>query len=107
MEQISFFGRLAPLILSGRKTATVRSRFEGCYKPWQRLEAVTNEEFESICLIEISDVETISINELSRFHARSEGFLFAFQLKNAIRKIYLTETELVFVRYRVVSQISC
>ena len=107
MDKISFFGRLAPLILSGRKTATVRSRFEGCYKPWQRLEAVTNEEFESICLIEISDVETISINELSRFHARSEGFLFAFQLKNAIRKIYLTETELVFVRYRVVSQISC
>ena len=107
MDKISFFGRLAPLILSGRKTATVRSRFEGCYKPWQRLEAVTNEEFESICLIEISDVETISINELSRFHARAEGFLFAFQLKNAIRKIYLTETELVFVRYRVVSQISC
>ncbi|WP_227003707.1 ASCH domain-containing protein [Reinekea forsetii] len=107
MEQISFFGRLAPLILSGRKTATVRSRSEGCYKPGQKLEAVTNEELEFICLIEISDVETISINELSRFHARSEGFLFAFQLKNAIRKIYLTETELVFVRYRVVSQISC
>ena len=39
MEQISFFGRLAPLILSGRKTATVRSRSEGCYKPGQKLAA--------------------------------------------------------------------
>jgi len=39
MDKISFFGRLAPLILSGRKTASVRSRSEGCYKPGQKLAA--------------------------------------------------------------------
>lgn len=74
MEKIRFFRRLAPLIISGRKTGTIRSRAESTFKSGQILPAVTHEEGEFICKLEIKSVEKVDLKNLNRCHAKAEGF---------------------------------
>ena len=104
MEQISFLKNLAPLVLAGKKTATIRSKAENTFKVGQTLSAVTHEEGKFICSLEILGIETVNPKYLQRYHAKAEGFPVAFLLKRLIRKLYPGESELVFISFKVVGQ---
>ncbi|TBR41615.1 ASCH domain-containing protein [Marinomonas agarivorans] len=99
IAQIRFFGKLAPLILSGRKSATIRDDSEAHYQVGQILEAITHEDGASICQIEILSIEQVSFDTLNRSHAKAEGLPFTFLLKRLIRKIYPRDTKLYFIRF--------
>lgn len=102
VKQISFYKKLVPLILSGKKTGTIRDKSESHYEPGQILDAITNEENKRFCQIEVLNIEKVAIDELNRSHAKAEGFLFVFPLKRVVRKIYSKESELYFIGFKVI-----
>ncbi|TXR54919.1 ASCH domain-containing protein [Reinekea thalattae] len=95
---------MAPLIIAGRKTGTIRSTAESTFKLGQILCAVTHEEGEFICNLEIKGIEKVNLKNLNRSHAKAEGLPFTFLLKRIARKLYPDESELMFICFKVINQ---
>nr|WP_202819678.1 N(4)-acetylcytidine aminohydrolase [Thaumasiovibrio occultus] len=103
METLTFFKRLAKQVKSGDKTATLRDASESHYVAGQRVEARQLEDGELICQLEILAVEPVTFDSLNRQHAKAENLPFVFLLKWIIRRIYPAQTQLYFIRYRVLT----
>lgn len=102
MEQVSFFKKLAPMILSGKKTGTIRLITECSYSPGEIVRAVAHEDGNFNCNLEILGIEKVSLKTLNRSHALAEGFFFIFSLKRVIREIYPAEEDFGFISFKVV-----
>jgi len=100
---MTFFQRLEHSILSGKKTATIRDKFDSHYAVGQVLDVRTHEDSRKICQIEILSIEPVKFSELNRTHAKAENLPFVCILKWIIRKIYPAEENLFFIRFRVLS----
>lgn len=101
MTTITFFKRLAPQILSGKKTITIRDKTESYYNRGQILEAKTLEGGHHICLIEIISIQKVTYDQLNRSHAKAENLPFVFILKWMLRRIYPGEPDLYVLRFKV------
>jgi uncharacterized protein YqfB (UPF0267 family) len=102
---ITFFQRLERSILSGKKKATIRDKSDSHYSVGQVLDARTHEDNRKICQIEILSIESVKFSELNRTHAKAENLPFTFILKWIIRKIYPTENNLFFIRFKILTDI--
>jgi len=69
---MTFFQRLEHSILSGKKTATIRDKFDSHYAVGQVLDVRTHEDSRKICQIEILSIEPVKFSELNRTHAKAE-----------------------------------
>ncbi len=98
---MTFRRRLKNHILSGNKTATIRNKEDSDYYTGQVVEALTHEDGEKICRIQIISIEPVQYGELNRRHAKAEYLPFVFILKRIIRKIYPGERDFLFIRFKV------
>lgn len=101
---MTFYQRLERPILSGKKTATIRNKSDSHYSVGQVLDACSHEDSRKMCQIEILSIEPVKFNELNRAHAKAENVPFVFFLKWIIRKIYPSEKNLFFIRFRLLSE---
>lgn len=95
MRQLSFFKRLEKQLLSGKKTATIRSVQEGDYQVGQSVDACRHEDGGFICRLTIRAIEPVSLDSLTRVHAQAENLPFVFLLKRILRRLYNEDEALV------------
>ncbi len=100
--RISFFKRLKPHILSGRKCATLRNHQESHFKPGQILVVFTQEDETQFATIRVISVEPVAYQALTKEHAKAEN-LPLFILRWLIRRIYPGEEQLYFIRFELCS----
>lgn len=98
-----FRRRLKGSILSGKKTATLRTKEDSDYYIGQVVTAVSHEDGETICRVQIISIEPVQYRALNRHHAKAEYLPFVFLLKWIIRKIYPGEQDFLFIRFKVLN----
>lgn len=101
--KITFFEYLAPSILSGKKTITIRNENESHYVPGTKVEVYTLETGIKFCSILIESVEPIVFDEINEFHAKQE-FMDLCKLKKVIRDIYPDTEKLFVVSYKLIKE---
>ncbi|ENO8808342.1 ASCH domain-containing protein [Photobacterium damselae] len=100
--KITFFEWLAPLIVSGNKTITIRDESESYYLPDSQVEVFTLETNKKFCEIEIESVEPILFEEINEFHAQQE-FMELQNLKDLIKEIYPDQEQLYVIAYKLLA----
>lgn len=100
--KITFFEMLIPLIVSGKKTITIRDESESHYAPGSQVEVFTLETDKKVCDIEILSVASIQFDEISAFHAEQEALELS-RLKTLIREIYPDIDQLYVITYKLVN----
>ncbi|MGF1865812.1 N(4)-acetylcytidine aminohydrolase [Enterovibrio norvegicus] len=101
--KITFFGWLTPLIVSGKKTITIRDKSESHYVPGTRVDVHTLETDEYVCKIDIEAVNEITFDDIGEEHAAQE-FLPLDELKPLIREIYPNDDVFYVISYALVSE---
>lgn len=89
--------------MSGKKTATIRVKDDSDYYAGQIVGALTHEGGDTFCHIQIISIEPVQYSELNRRHANAEYLPFVFMLKWIIRRIYPGERDLLFIRFKVLT----
>ncbi len=100
-RKITFYEVFEPLILSGKKTITIRDESESHYLPNSKVEVFTLETDRKFCDIEILSVEPVLFDELNEFHAQQE-FIKLPRLKEIIRDIYPDIEQLYVISYKLI-----
>ena len=100
--QITFFEFLTPLILSGKKTITIRDASESHYQPNTEVNVLALETKEYVGRIKILSVTPIHFDEINQFHAEQEAMSLS-ELKELIRKIYPENNKLYVISYELVA----
>ncbi|MEJ2766002.1 N(4)-acetylcytidine aminohydrolase [Photobacterium sp. MCCC 1A19761] len=100
--KITFFEMLTPLIVSGKKTITIRDESESHYVPGTQVEVFTLETDEKVCDIEILSVEPLQFDDINEFHAEQEALELS-KLKTLIREIYPDIDQLYAITYKLIN----
>lgn len=98
LTQITFFERFEADILSGKKTITIRDASENNFAKKSIVQVSTYETGRWFCEFMIKDVQAISIDELSEFHAIQENMTLC-ELKAVIEEIYPGVENLYVISY--------
>ena len=98
MKKITFYGRFADDILSGRKTITLREKSDADFEAGDKVEVSGYEDNIPFCHIEVLEVSPISFDRLNDTHAQQENMTLE-QLKAVIAEIYPGITELFMIRF--------
>ena len=99
--KITFFEFLTPLIVSGKKTITIRDKSESHYVVGSQVEVFTLETNKKVCNIKIESVENIKFEDINEFHAQQE-YLELQKLKALIKDIYPNTDELFVITYKLI-----
>lgn len=99
--KITFFERLIPSILSGKKTITIRDSSEKNYLPDSRIKLHALETDQYYCEIKILSVETLAFEDISEHHAQQEAMELS-ALKSLISQIYPNESSLYLITFELV-----
>ncbi|RJX68959.1 ASCH domain-containing protein [Vibrio sinensis] len=99
---ITFFEFLAPSIVAGQKTITIRDESESHYVPGTQVEVFTLETNQRVCDIKILSVEPLNFDDINEFHAEQE-YMELPKLKSLIREIYPNTDTLFVISYELVS----
>ncbi|WNC73401.1 N(4)-acetylcytidine aminohydrolase [Thalassotalea psychrophila] len=97
---ILFFERFEIDILSGKKTITIRDETEKNFIPNTIVQVSTYETGRWFCEILIKDVQPITYDELSEFHAKQENMTLE-ELKAVIEEIYPGVRDLYVITYEL------
>lgn len=100
-DTITFYERLLPLVISGKKVITIRDQHESHYVPHSVVRVFALETGKYYTDIEILSVEPIDYDDISEYHATQEAMTLD-NLKSLIREIYPTEQSLFVIHYRLV-----
>lgn len=87
LTEITFFECFESDILSAKKTITVRDESETDFAPNSVVQVSTYETGRWFCEIMIKDIQPITFDQLSEFHATQENMTLS-ELKTVIREIY-------------------
>ena len=102
LTEMTFFERFETDILSGKKTITIRDESEKNFIKNSKVQVSTYETGRWFCELLIKDVQPISTDELSEFHANQENMQLT-ELKNVIDEIYPNVKSLYVISYELVS----
>ena len=100
-NDITFYQRFEADILAGRKTITIRDKFESHFKAGDILRVGRFEDNQYFCTIEVLSVSPITIDELTELHAKQEN-MGLDELKEVIRGIYPTENQLYVIKFKLI-----
>lgn len=98
LTEITFFERFEADILSGKKTITIRDELEKDFAANTRVNVSTFETGRWFCNVVIEDVQAISFEQLSEFHAQQENMTLD-ELKKVITEIYPNVNDLYVISY--------
>ncbi|WP_353241720.1 N(4)-acetylcytidine aminohydrolase [Providencia sp.] len=101
-DTITFFERLLPLVVSGKKVITIRDKSESHYVPGTTVKVYALETGKYYTEIEILSVAPIFYDDISEYHAEQEAMTLD-TLKKLIKEIYPTEQSLYVITYRLVN----
>ena len=87
MNDITFYQRFEGDILAERKTITIRDKSESHFKAGNILRVGRFEDNQYFCTIEVLSVSPITLDELTKQHAKQES-MGLVELKEVIRGIY-------------------
>ncbi|MEQ4921939.1 N(4)-acetylcytidine aminohydrolase [Proteus hauseri] len=99
--EITFFERLIPSILSGKKVITIRDESESHYKPGTEVELFANEHRTHYGKLKILSVSELQYSDINEYHAQQEGMALAV-LKTLIKEIYPTTNSLYLIEYQLI-----
>lgn len=99
---ITFFERLLPLVVSGKKVITIRDKSESHYVPNTTVKVYALETGKYYTEIEILSVEPIFYDDISEYHAEQEAMTLD-TLKTLIKEIYPSEQSLYVITYRLLN----
>ena len=100
LTKITFFERFEADILSSKKTITIRDESEKDFIPNTIVQVETYETARWFCELLIKDVQPISVDKLSEFHAHQENMTLA-ELKAVITEIYPNVKDLYVITYEL------
>lgn len=101
-NDITFYQRFEADILSGRKTITIRDKSESHFKAGDILRVGRFEDNQYFCTIEVSSVSPITLDELTKQHAKQENMGLE-ELKEVIRGIYPSESEFFVIEFKLLN----
>ncbi|WP_350912642.1 N(4)-acetylcytidine aminohydrolase [Providencia huaxiensis] len=99
-DTITFFERLLPLVVSGKKIITIRDKSESHYIPGTIVKVYALETGEYYTDIKILSVEPIFYDDISEYHAKQEAMSLE-TLKALIKEIYPNEPYLYVITYQL------
>ncbi|MCP4321893.1 MAG: ASCH domain-containing protein [Psychromonas sp.] len=102
LTEISFFGRFEADILSGKKTITIRDEAEKNFTIGTTVQVSTFETNRWFCELLIKDVQPISIDQLTEYHAKQENMTLD-ELKSVIDDIYPGINNLYVISYSLLN----
>ena len=100
MNDITFYQRFEADILAGRKTITIRDKAESHFKAGDILRVGRFEDNQYFCTIEVLNVSSITLDELTEQHAKQENMGLE-ELKELIRGIYPSEREFFIINFHL------
>ena len=99
-NDITFYQRFETDILAGRKTITIRDKSESHFKAGDILRVGRFEDNQYFCTIEVLNVSSITLDELTEQHAKQENMGLE-ELKELIRGIYPSEREFFIINFHL------
>ena len=103
LTAITFFERFEADILSGKKTLTIRDDTEKDFLPGSIVQVSTYEQNRWFCALKIESVEAILFSDLSDIHAKQENMTLS-ALKNVIKEIYPSISQLYVISYKLIKE---
>ena len=100
MNDITFYQRFEADILAGRKTITIRDKSESHFKAGDILRVGRFEDNQYFCTIEVLNVSSITLDELTEQHAKQENMGLE-ELKELIWGIYPSEREFFIINFHL------
>lgn len=100
-NEITFFERLIPLVISGKKVITIRDLRESHYVPGSIVSVYSLETKNYHGKIKILAVMPIRFEQISDYHAIQEGMTLV-DLTTLIKEIYPYEQDLYVIEYVLV-----
>ncbi|CAH0529279.1 N(4)-acetylcytidine aminohydrolase [Vibrio hippocampi] len=100
LTKITFFQRFETDILSGKKTITIRDSSERDFAIGSVVQVSTYEDDRWFCQFTITDVQAITLDQLSEEHARQENMTLE-QLIAVIQEIYPDQQQFYVISFDV------
>lgn len=100
--EITFFERLIPSILAGKKVITIRDQSESYYQPNTEVNLFANEHRTYYGKLKIIAVSPLQYDEINAFHAQQEGMSLT-ELKTLIKRIYPETNSLFLIEYQLIT----
>jgi len=103
LTEITFFERFEADILAGKKTITIRDESEKNVVKNTKVQVSTYEDGRWFCELLIKDVQPISKDKLTEFHASQENMTLN-ELNSVIDEIYPNVQSLYVISYQLITR---